>query len=202
MSASMPVGTQKANRIVPPPTLTFLSGPLAGGMIRLEEDDGTLGRREENDYVISDASLSRVHARITKRGGGVIVTDQGSSGGTQVNGEVLTGPCVLNHGDVVKFGQVECRFEDPATSFGDDDTTVTLKIPEVEKGPLLSPRQQQVLELIAEGMTNNQIGETLGITERTVKAYAQEVYDKLGVRNRAGAVAQAIRDGLLPGADG
>jgi hypothetical protein len=44
-----------------------------------------------------------------------------------------------------------------------------------------------VLELMAEGMTNSEIGEQLGVTERTVKAYAQELYDKLGVRNRAGA---------------
>jgi DNA-binding NarL/FixJ family response regulator len=54
-----------------------------------------------------------------------------------------------------------------------------------------------VLELMAEGMTNAEIGDQLGVTERTVKAYAQELYDKLGVRNRAGAVAEAAKLGLL-----
>ena len=46
-------------------------------------------------------------------------------------------------------------------------------------------------------LTNNEIGTRLGITERTVKAYAQELYTKLGVRNRASAVAGAIDAGLL-----
>ena len=42
-----------------------------------------------------------------------------------------------------------------------------------------------------------EIGDELGVTERTIKAYAQELYDKLGVRNRAGAVAEAARLGML-----
>ena len=46
-------------------------------------------------------------------------------------------------------------------------------------------------------MTNSEIGDQLGITQRTVKAYAQELYTKLGVRNRAGAVAEAINVGIL-----
>ncbi|NIX20517.1 MAG: hypothetical protein GWN07_12050 [Actinobacteria bacterium] len=54
-----------------------------------------------------------------------------------------------------------------------------------------------MLELMAEGMTNSEIGARLGVTERTVKAYAQELYDRLGVRNRAGAVAEAARHGIL-----
>jgi DNA-binding NarL/FixJ family response regulator len=50
---------------------------------------------------------------------------------------------------------------------------------------------------MAQGKTNNEIGAELGVTERTVKAYAQELFDKLGARNRAGAVAEAARLHLL-----
>ena len=188
---------QKAQKIVPMPTLHFSDGALAGKVIRLDQDEGTLGRREDNVYVVSDPRVSRVHARLTKESGAVIVTDLGSSGGTKVNGEEISGPYVVNHGDRISFGPVDCVFEDPASAAAGEDVTMVFDVPKIDTGPHLSPRQSQVLELMAEGLTNNEIGERLGVTERTVKAYAQELYDKLGVRNRAGAVAEAAKLGML-----
>ncbi len=188
---------QKAQKIVPVPTLHFSEGALAGRVVRLDRDEATLGRREDNAYVIPDPRVSRVHAEIRKEAGAVIVTDLGSSGGTKLNGEDLNGPTVIKHGDKVSFGPVVCQFEDPAAAAIGEDATMVFEVPKVDTGPHLSPRQQQVLELMAEGMTNSEIGDQLGVTERTVKAYAQELYDKLGVRNRAGAVAEAAKLGLL-----
>ncbi|MDQ3932863.1 MAG: LuxR C-terminal-related transcriptional regulator [Actinomycetota bacterium] len=188
---------KKARKIVPLPTLTFRNGPLSGKSMQLDRDEGTIGRREDNTYVLTDPRVSRVHASLRKDAGAVILTDLGSSAGTRVNGEDVTGPRVLRHGDRIAFGPIEAVFEDPAMAAQPEETTIVLEVPKVETGPHLSPRQQQVLELMAEGMTNNEIGEELGVTERTVKAYAQELYDKLGVRNRAGAVAEAAKLGLL-----
>ncbi len=188
---------KKARKIVPLPTLTFRNGPLSGKSVQLDRDEGTVGRREDNTYVLTDPRVSRVHASLRKDAGAVILTDLGSSAGTRVNGEDVTGPRVLRHGDRIAFGPIEAVFEDPAMAAQPEETTIVLEVPKVETGPHLSPRQQQVLELMAEGMTNNEIGEELGVTERTVKAYAQELYDKLGVRNRAGAVAEAAKLGLL-----
>lgn len=188
---------KKARKIVPLPTLTFRNGPLSGKSVQLDRDEGTIGRREDNTYVLTDPRVSRVHASLRKDAGAVILTDLGSSAGTRVNGEDVTGPRVLRHGDRIAFGPIEAVFEDPAMAAQPEETTIVLEVPKVETGPHLSPRQQQVLELMAEGMTNNEIGEELGVTERTVKAYAQELYDKLGVRNRAGAVAEAAKLGLL-----
>ena len=188
---------KKAATVVPLPTLTFRNGPLAGRSIQIDQDDGTIGRREDNTYVLADLRVSRVHAQIRKEAGSIIVTDLGSSAGTKINGEELAGPHVLHHGDRVSFGPIEAMFEDPAMAAHHEDSTMVLEIPRIDTGPHLSPRQQQVLELMAEGLTNNEIGDRLGVTERTVKAYAQELYDKLGVRNRAGAVAEAAKQGLL-----
>ena len=188
---------QKAQRIVPVPTLRFTAGAAAGSAVRIDQEEGTIGRREDNTYVLNDPQVSRVHARISKRGGSVIVADLGSSGGTKLNGERIDGPFVVDHGDTIAFGTAECRFEDPAAAATNEAPTMVFEVPEIETGPSLSPRQQEVLELIAEGMTNAEIGDQLGITERTVKAYAQELYDKLGVRNRAGAVAEGVKAGLL-----
>ncbi len=190
---------QKARKVVPMPTLTARGGPLAGTVLRLEADEGTIGRRADNTYVVDDPRVSRVHASLRREAGTFVLTDLGSSAGTVINGEPQTGPRVLHHGDVIALGPVEFIFEDPSAMADPDETTIVLEIPEVAtgSGPKLSPRQQQVLELMAEGLTNSEIGEQLGVTERTVKAYAQELYDKLGARNRAGAVAEAARLGIL-----
>lgn len=188
---------KKARKVVPLPTLTFRTGPLAGQSVQIDRAEGTLGRREDNAYVLVEPRVSRVHASVRREAGAVILTDLGSSAGTKINGEELIGSRVLRHGDRITFGPVEAVFEDPAMAAAQEDATMVLEIPKVETGPHLSPRQQQVLELMAKGLTNNEIGEQLGVTERTVKAYAQELYDKLGVRNRAGAVAEAAKLGLL-----
>jgi pSer/pThr/pTyr-binding forkhead associated (FHA) protein len=188
---------QKAQMIIPVPTLSFDEGMLAGLRVRLDHDVATAGRHEDNGYVLADPRISRVHAELRKEGNAVIVTDLGSSSGTMVNGERIGGPTAVRHGDTISFGPLTASLEDPAAAAEPEDSTVVFETPKVQTGPRLSPRQQQVLELMAEGMTNSQIGEQLGITERTVKAYAQELYDKLGARNRAGAVAQGGRLDLI-----
>ncbi len=188
---------QKAQKVAPVPSLQFGAGPLAGRVMRLDSEDATLGRRDDNHYIVDDPRVSRVHCRLTKETGVIIVTDLGSSAGTSVNDEPIAGPHVLHHGDKISFGPVAAVFQDPSQMNFADDSTQVIEVPKIETGPRLSPRQTQVLELMAEGMTNNEIGQELGVTERTVKAYAQELYDRLGVRNRAGAVAEAARHGLL-----
>jgi predicted ATPase/DNA-binding CsgD family transcriptional regulator len=56
----------------------------------------------------------------------------------------------------------------------------------------LTPTESDVVRLVAEGLTNKQIGETLFIGGETVKTHLTHVYDKLGVRNRTALTAQAI----------
>ena len=63
---------------------------------------------------------------------------------------------------------------------------------------LLSPRERGVLRLVAAGLSNRQIAETLTISERTVKFHVTAIFNKLGAENRAQAVALASARGLLP----
>jgi DNA-binding NarL/FixJ family response regulator len=63
---------------------------------------------------------------------------------------------------------------------------------------LLSPREHGVLRLVAAGLSNRQIGETLSISERTVKFHVTAIFNKLGAENRAQAVALAAARGILP----
>jgi len=55
-------------------------------------------------------------------------------------------------------------------------------------GGVLSAREQEVLDLLAGGSTNVEIGERLSVTENTVKSHLTRVYRKLGVRSRAEAI--------------
>jgi DNA-binding NarL/FixJ family response regulator len=61
----------------------------------------------------------------------------------------------------------------------------------------LSPRQQQVLILVAQGCTNREIARRLDISSYTVGEYLTAVFDKLGVVDRASAAMKAYRCGLI-----
>jgi DNA-binding NarL/FixJ family response regulator len=63
--------------------------------------------------------------------------------------------------------------------------------------PLLSPREAQVLELMAEGLSNRDIAERLGISRHTAKFHVNAILDKLGATTRTEAVVLAARGGLL-----
>jgi two-component system nitrate/nitrite response regulator NarL len=63
--------------------------------------------------------------------------------------------------------------------------------------PALSPREREVLELTADGLSAPQIGRRLYLSPATVKSHLGHVYAKLGVSDRAAAVAEAMRRGLL-----
>lgn len=63
----------------------------------------------------------------------------------------------------------------------------------------LTEREMEVLTAVARGDRNKEIALSLGVTERTVKAHLTNVYNKLGVDSRAGAVSAAIQRGLLAG---
>ncbi len=66
-------------------------------------------------------------------------------------------------------------------------------------GVVLTPRERDVLRVMARGLTNREIGEALGLTEKTVMHHSTRIYAKLGVRGRAEATAWAIRSGMLDG---
>lgn len=68
---------------------------------------------------------------------------------------------------------------------------------ELEDRPILTEREREVLALMAEGRSGPQIADKLIIALPTVKTHQARLYEKLGVSDRAAAVAEAMRRGLL-----
>jgi DNA-binding NarL/FixJ family response regulator len=69
--------------------------------------------------------------------------------------------------------------------------------PDAEPAERLTPREREVLALIARGMPNKLIARELEISEKTVKTHVGHVLAKLGVADRTQAALQAVREGLV-----
>ncbi|MFJ9517135.1 response regulator [Kitasatospora sp. NPDC101801] len=63
--------------------------------------------------------------------------------------------------------------------------------------PTLSPREAEILQLLALGLANKQISKRLFISEATVKTHLVHIYDKLGVDSRTAAIASGLTSGLI-----
>jgi DNA-binding NarL/FixJ family response regulator len=61
---------------------------------------------------------------------------------------------------------------------------------------LLSPREMEILGLVSKSYTNEAIGKTLFISEKTVKTHIKNIFEKLGVKNRVEATLVIVRSGL------
>lgn len=62
----------------------------------------------------------------------------------------------------------------------------------------ITPREHEILGLIAEGLSNREIGERLFVSENTVKTHSSRLFDKLGVNRRVQAVLKGRELGLIP----
>ena len=69
--------------------------------------------------------------------------------------------------------------------------------PDVGKVAELTPRQMEVLTLVAQGLTYKEVGEALCLSERTVKYHISEILRKLDVSGRTEAVVEAARSGII-----
>jgi DNA-binding NarL/FixJ family response regulator len=86
-------------------------------------------------------------------------------------------------------------------SFTSADLADALKRRTSPQGPQLSPREREVLQLLADGMGVSQISRQLFISDSTTKTHISKLYDKLGAGNRAQALMTALRLGLLEAPD-
>ena len=91
--------------------LTIVDGKDTGKNIEITKDEIIAGRSLDNDFVISDSSVSRKHFKITKEGDRFMISDMGSGNGTKVNGSKITSSTTLSDGDIISAGARQIKFE-------------------------------------------------------------------------------------------
>lgn len=74
-------------------------------------DGAVLGRGDQADIRLGDTFASSAHARLLRQGDAVVLEDLGSTNGTYLNGEPVTGPQPLHDGDRIRIGDSEFSFE-------------------------------------------------------------------------------------------
>ena len=85
--------------------LTMRSGPNPGTVYALDATKLALVVIHRMSIPVNDAEVSRHHSRLSFQGGKYVLEDMGSTNGTFVNGQRLTGPRVLKSGEVVSLGE-------------------------------------------------------------------------------------------------
>ena len=179
-----------------------------GVLVELTGEVTTVGRSTGVDIQLEDASVSRLHAELVRRGDFVYVSDLGlSSYGTRVNGRPV-GRRVLADGDVVSFGLARCRLGGltSAEEMGDDPLEVRrVTAPELTRREievltgLCRPALQE--DAFVAPATAREIADELVVTEAAVKQHLLRLYQKFriaeGVNRRARLANEIIASGIV-----
>ncbi len=130
------------------PKLTVLHEKLRGKVFELNKDQMTIGRRDGNDIVIKDSSLSGHHAdiiRVLRDGKTVyVMRDNDSTNGTRINNIPITEQ-ELKNSDIILLGGVEVLFDSndgAETQVG--STTVTIDISQLDSNTSTVPRMSSL----------------------------------------------------------
>ena len=92
-----------------PDRFVLVQGPNVGTVFPLNDQKLLIGRGEECQIALDDASVSRVHVEVLRTEHGLMILDQGSSNGLRINGADLPS-AMLRSGDVVELGDVRLKF--------------------------------------------------------------------------------------------
>ena len=102
---------RSARPSLPIASLLVRSGELRGRRLPITFAVVNVGRADYNDIVIADPSVSTTHAKLQRRDDVWVLTDLGSTNGTYVEGEPVTGETALTPGTTLRFGDVAALFE-------------------------------------------------------------------------------------------
>jgi DNA-binding winged helix-turn-helix (wHTH) protein len=184
------------------PMLVAQEGPLKGQRWALSRTI-VLGRESSCDVVIVDRQVSRFHARITPSNEGVMLEDLGSKNGTNHNGVELTGPVMLQDGDMVGIAlaqQFIYLTSDATMPLAEgagrpgrlmmDPKSRRVWINQQQLVPPLSAQQFKLLWLLYENQ-----GQVIGRTDLVAAVWGEE--QSVGVSDQAlDALIRRLRDRL------
>jgi pSer/pThr/pTyr-binding forkhead associated (FHA) protein len=124
-------------------SLLVRSGALRGRRLPITVPAVNIGRADYNDLVIADPSVSTTHARLQRKDDLWVLSDLGSTNGTYVEGEPVTGETALTPGTTLRFGDVSALFEphdEPHPGARRDAAEASPMAPAEEPRPADQPR--------------------------------------------------------------
>ncbi|MEE9383770.1 MAG: FHA domain-containing protein [Nannocystaceae bacterium] len=179
-----------------PAFIQFVEGPATGLIQQLEVGSCVVGRGSTAGITVDDRTVSREHVDFVLGEDGVVrLVDLGAKNGTYVNASRVD-RTMLREGDLVEMGDTVIRL----TRRRPDANSAIARESKASSRSLLlalSPRQLEVVKLVADGLSNAKAGQTLHISHRTVSTHLEHIYDRLGIRSRVELVKLMSRAGLL-----
>jgi predicted component of type VI protein secretion system len=169
-------------------------------VLLLEGDRLTVGSAPDNDIVIDDTSVSRVHAIVQQLSGRWFIEDCGSRNGTTVKQRRLTAMVALESGNDVTLGRARLRFQGQVGHAGRPTDVVVQR-------PSVTPRERDVLvalcaplaagDVFTEPATVREMAAALCVSENAVKLHLANLAGKFaihGADRRRSRLANAALD--------
>jgi predicted component of type VI protein secretion system len=169
-------------------------------VLLLDGERLTVGSAPDNDVVVDDPSVSRVHADVQQLNGRWFLEDCGSRNGTNVNGRRLTGMVPLRSDDEVVLGRARLQFHGQVSPAGRPTDAVVQR-------PPVTPREHDVLvalcaplaggDVFTEPATVREVAAALSVSENAVKLHLTNLADKFGIHGadrRRSRLANAALD--------
>ncbi len=135
-----------------------------------------VGRRSDSDLVLTSSRVSHLHAELHREGDGLWIVDLGSTNGTLVNGERISGPRRVGHGDVLHFGDQEFRLvvRDGLEVGGDDQSgpdTSTKELSDVGHPSRFFEHAAQLREMLRQRLVHARFQPIVRLADAEVVGY-------------------------------
>lgn len=167
--------------------VSVLTGSRAGTLLALTTGSTLIGRSDSADLTLVDDGVSRRHAKIAISDEDIVnLIDLDSTNGTFVNGTRVD-MVILREGDRVQIG--------PEATLQFVYKTREALRPQTEE-LALSKRELEVAQLVAQGLTSQEVATELGISPRTVTTHLSNIYERLGLPGRAALARYVVQRGL------
>jgi hypothetical protein len=174
----------------------------------LDGDRLTIGSAPDNDVVVADPSVSRIHALLHQLNGRWFIEDCGSRNGTAVNGHQLTSLHPLQPTDEVRLGRARLEFCGQASVGGSPTDAVVHR-------PQITAREHDVLvalcrpmasgDIFTEPASVREVATALAVTENAIKLHLANLTAKFGIvgaeRRRSRLANAALDAGAVTLAD-